>query len=306
MKKKLLIPGISGLFGLNLAFMYHDAFDVIGTVFSHSIKTDLFTTRVTDLSVKDSGKRLVDEVQPDLIINCAAVANLETSEKQPELAMRLNAELSAELAETARQMDIPYVHLSTDAVFDGKKGNYTESDPINPINMYAKTKAKGEELVEAANPDAILARINFYGWSVSGQRSLCEFHYNNLKAGQKYSGFHDLYYSPMMVADLVDTIMEMVEKELHGIYHVSVAEQLSKYDFGVLLAEKFGFDPSLIESKSWKDFHFKAERSENLTMNVSKLMNALGHPLATIDDGLTRLKAQLENGYRQRMMSLGK
>jgi dTDP-4-dehydrorhamnose reductase len=305
-KKKLLIPGISGLFGLNLALMHHDEFDVIGTVFSHSLNTELFTTIVADLSLKDSGKLLVERIRPDLIINCAAVANLETSEKQPELAMRMNAELSAELAEAARHLDIPYVHLSTDAVFDGKKGNYAESDPINPINTYAKTKAKGEELVQAANPDAILARINFYGWSLSGQRSLCEFHYNNLKSGHRYSGFHDLYYSPMMVADLVDTILEMVEKQLHGIYHVSVAQQLSKYDFGVLLAEKFGFDPSLIESKSWKDFNFKAERSENLTMDVSKLRKALGHPLPTIDDGLSKLKEQLENGYRQRMMSLGK
>jgi dTDP-4-dehydrorhamnose reductase len=304
-KKKLLIPGVSGLFGLNLAMMHHRTYDIIGTVHSHSLKTNLFKTKVVDLSVKDSGAKLVEETQPDMIINCAAIANLETSENQPELALRMNAELSAELASAAKQMGIPYVHLSTDAVFDGKKGNYSEEDAINPINAYAKTKAKGEQFVQAANPNAILARINFYGWSLSGKRSLSEFHYNNLTVRKSYSGFHDLYYSPMMVSDLVDTVLEMVENDLHGLYHVSVAEQLSKYQFGVLLAKKFGLDANLIQSKSWKEFGFKAERSENLTMDVTKLQKALGHALPTIDDGLTRLKKQLEDGYRQRMMALG-
>ena len=305
MKKKLLIPGVSGLFGLNLAMLHHADYDILGTVHSHQLGTNLFATQALDLSVEDSGKRLVEDSHPDMIINCAAIADLETSEKQPELAYRMNAELSAEMSEAANHLGIPYVHLSTDAVFDGKQGNYKETDEINPINIYARTKAKGEEMVMAANPDAILARINFYGWSLSGKRSLCEFHYNNLVAGKSYSGFHDLYYSPMMVADLVDTILEMMEKNLHGIYHVSGSEQLSKYDFGVLLAHKFDLDPNLIQSKSWKDFGFKAERSENLTMNVEKLENALGHPLATIDDGLTKLKQQLDNGYRRRLMSLG-
>ena len=305
MKKKLLIPGVSGLFGLNLALLYYEDFNIVGTVHSHQLGTNLISTQALDLSVVDSGKRLVEDSHPDMIINCAAIADLETSEKQPELALRMNAELSAEMAEAAKHLGIPYVHLSTDAVFDGKQGNYKETDEINPINTYARTKAKGEEMVRAANPDALIARINFYGWSLSGKRSLCEFHYNNLTAGKSYSGFHDLYYSPMMVADLVDTILEMVEKNLHGIYHVSGSEQLSKYEFGVLLAEKFDLDAHLIQSKSWKEFGFKAERSENLTMNIDKLEKALGHSVVTLDDGLTRLKRQLDNGYRQRLMSLG-
>ena len=155
------------------------------------------------------------------------------------------------------------------------------------------------------NPASIVARINFYGWSLSGKRSLCEFHYNHLAAGTPYTGVHDLYYSPMMVGDLVDTILEMVDKQLDGIYHVSVEESLSKYDFGVLLARKFGFDPTLVKSVSWRELGLTAVRSENLSLDVSKLRSALGHPLATIEDGLTRLKEQLENGYRQRLMSVG-
>jgi dTDP-4-dehydrorhamnose reductase len=109
----------------------------------------------------------------------------------------------------------------------------------------------------------------------------------------------------MMVADLVDTILEMVEKDLHGLYHVSVAEHLSKYDFGVLLAKKFDLNASLIETKSWREVPFRAQRSENLTMDVSKLQDAIGHLLPTIDNGLTRLKTQLQNVYRQQLLSMG-
>lgn len=303
---KILIPGISGLFGLNFAMQQRQNFDIIGTVYHHALKADLFQTITLDLSTVESGIRLVESIQPDMIINSAAVASLDLSEKHPQLAMRLNADLPKELAMAASLLDVPYVHLSTDAVFDGKQGQYSETDTINPINTYARTKARGEELVQAANPDALIARINFYGWSLSGSRSLCEFHYNNLAAGKPYTGFDDLHYTPMMVGDLIDTLLEMVALKLSGIYHVSGEESLSKYEFGVLLAEKFGFDAALVRPVSWRSLGLSAERSENLTLDVSKLRQALGHTLPTIDDGLTRLKNQLENGYRQRLMAMEK
>jgi len=113
--------------------------------------------------------------QPDALINCAAQANVDAAEKHPEHAFRVNAEAAGELAKLARAAGVPMIQISTDAVFDGMQGNYRETDTPNPLNTYAKSKLAGEQAVAQANPEAVIARVVFYGWSLTGTRSLAEF-----------------------------------------------------------------------------------------------------------------------------------
>ena len=136
--------------------------------------------------------------------------------------------------------------VSTDAVFDGQASGpngYSETDPVRPINSYAESKALGERNVLSANPDAIVARVNFFGWSISGRRSLSEFFYTNLKAGRVVSGFTDVFFSPLYVRDLSRILVRLLESSERGVFHVFGAKTLSKYDFGVEIAKAFGFNP---------------------------------------------------------------
>ena len=302
--KRLLIPGVSGLFGLNLAMMKHSSMEVFGTIHNQMLQQAPFTVYQSDLTQVGAVSRLIEDTRPDLIINCAAVASLDACEQNPDLAEQLNTQLPAEIAQKAASLSIPLIHLSTDAVFDGQKGHYAETDLPNPINHYARTKLVAEQLVAEANADAIIARINFYGWSLSGKRSLSEFFYNHLRAGESMNGFIDLFYSPMLVCDLIDVLFQMLEKNLHGLYHVSVDEALSKYEFGCRLARTFGFDEGLIEPVSWKEAVLDAVRSPDLTLDVSELKAALGAPLPTVANGLERLKQQSQDGYRRRLMAV--
>jgi len=304
MRRNVLIPGVSGLLGLNLAMIRQNVDNVVGTVLSHQLSPLYFEVHVFDLSVPGSGQDLVRRIRPDLVVNCAALASLETCEKQPELAWRLNAELPGELAESTLSLGIPFIHISTDAVFDGKNGNYSEEETTNPINTYGRSKLAGEKAVHSVNSEALIARVNFYGWSLSGTKSLCEFFYNNLRDGQQINGFIDLFYSPMMVADLIDTLFEMIDKKLHGIYHVSSDVPLSKYAFGCRLANEFGFDPALIKPISYKEIGFRTDRSLDLTLNVNKLIHDLGHPVPGVTEGLKRLHIQEQNGYATVLRSL--
>ena len=300
----MLIPGISGLLGLNLAFSDLAQWEVVGTTHSHPLAGSEFTTTNWQYDKAGDAKQLVEQVKPALVINCAAVASLDAAEQAPEFARRLHTDFPGELALACHNLGIHFVQLSTDAVFDGQKGDYTEEDRPNPINTYARTKLAGDEAVLTCNPDGLIARVNLYGWSLSGQRSLCEFFYNNLRYGNHIRGTVDLFYNPMMASDLADTLLEMVSQKLSGIYHVSTAEQISKYEFGCRLADQFGFDSSVIEKASWKDLALDAKRAPNLTLNVSRLIKALGHNLPTVDDGLTRLHKQLRNGYRDTIRKL--
>jgi dTDP-4-dehydrorhamnose reductase len=196
------------------------------------------------------------------------------------------------------------VHISTDAVFDGTKtGAYTEDDAPNPLSVYARTKRDGETAVLEANPNAIVARVNFYGWSMSGTRSLAEFFVNNLQAGKRVGGFTDVNFCPTFVGDLTDLLLAMLEKDLHGLYHTVGAECLSKYDFGVAIARRFGLDGSLIDPQSVDRSDLVARRSHNLCLSVHRLSTALGAPLPGFSTGLDRFYAQYQQGYPQKIRS---
>ncbi len=302
---RFLVTGASGLLGLNFALQTAGRHEVAGVVNRHTLEGNPFPVVKADLTQPGEIERLLDAIQPEAVINCAAVAILDICEAQPELAYRLNAVFPAELAAAARQRGIQVVHLSTDAVFDGVAGCYDENDAPNPINHYGKTKVAGEQGVLNANPDALVARVNFYGWSLRGTRSLAEWFYYQLAAGQPVNGFTDVYFCPLEVNDLVDLLLEMVERRLSGLYHVVSSECLSKYEFGVRIARQFGLDEALIAPTSWTESGLKANRSSNLRLRSDKLAGALGRPLPEQDQGLQRFCELQREGYPQRLLAMG-
>lgn len=301
---RLLVTGASGMLGANLALLAQDmGYEVLGWTNSRPLVDAPFATRTVDFNNQQSLSRAFEAAQPDALINCAAQANVDAAEKQPEVAYRINAEAAGELAKLAREAGVPMIHISTDAVFDGTQGNYKETDIPNPLNTYAKSKLAGEHAVAQANPEAAIARVVFYGWSLTGTRSLAEFFYNNLTAGKPVNGFTDMFFSPLYVGHLAKALLEMLQKRLSGIYHVYSPESLSKYDFGVRLAHEFGLDANLIRPISARDSDLLTRRSLNLSMNTDKLQAALGKPLPNQNEGLRALHADLDSGLRQKLLS---
>ena len=196
------------------------------------------------------------------------------------------------------------IHISTDAVFDGTKdGIYTEDDVPNPLGVYAQTKLDGEHNVLSANPDAIVARVNFFGWSLSGRRSLAEFFYNNLSMGQQVNGFTDVWFCTMFVGDLADTLVRMLEKGLSGLYHVVGSEALTKYEFGLKIARQFGYDQGLIRPISVEESGLPAKRSHNLRLSIHKLSTDLGLDIPGVSTGIEKFYTQFIQGYPQKMRS---
>ena len=271
---RILVTGASGLLGLNLCLHLADDHKILGTFHSRELFKPPFQTAYCDLNDGRAVEKLLRKAKPELLINCAAMANVDVCESQPEEAHRINAEMPGSLAARCKEMDIRFIHISTDAVFDGKMGDYSEEDAPNPLSVYARTKFDGERMVAIEYPDAIIARVNFYGFSLSGTRSLAEFFLNNLKAGNSVNGFVDVMFCPLYVTDLVGTLLRMAEKELKGLYHVVSPESLSKYAFGVKIAEKFRFDKNLIQPRSVTESGLLAARSPKLTLNIDKLKAA--------------------------------
>jgi len=211
----------------------------------------------------------------------------------------LNTEVPRKLAEQCRKGGARLLHVSTDAVFDGKTGGYREDDRPNPLGTYAKTKLQAEYEVAEANSDAIIARVNLFGWSLKGKRSLAEFFYNNLSAGKKVMGFTDVFFCPLLVNDIADIFLNMLKTGLSGVYHVLSRDTMSKYEFGLTIARRFSLNEGFIAPVSVKDSGLQAVRSPNLTLNVDKLNRDLGKPLPKISTGVDRFYTLYQQSYPQ-------
>ena len=301
----LLITGATGLLGLNLSLLaVHQGHRVTGLSKMRGLHGQPFRLCQVDLAEKEPALQEIAALEPDAILHCAALADLNAAEAHPELAERINSEVPGELAAFAARQGIPFLHVSTDAVFDGLKGSYDEADTPHPLSVYAHTKLAGEVAVQDANPDACIARVVFYGWSLSGERSLSEFFFNALWAGNPIKGFTDAHFSPLYVEDLAWTLLEMLDEGLSGLYHAVSPETLSKYDFGVKIARVFGLDASLIAPVRMQDLQRGAPRSLNLSLDPSRLEAALSTSLPGVDAGIGRLYRRWVDGYPEYLQHL--
>ena len=306
--KRLLVTGVSGLLGLNLAWTAGDRFHVTGVMRGERAvplpgRTP-FVTILADLTQPGEVERVVEAAQPDAIIHCAALTNVDRCEHVLEEAELANAWLPGRLAAASRRSGVKLVQISTDAVFDGLRGGYTEEDQPNPINAYARSKLQGERAVADADPDALIARVNFYGWSWQGRRSLSEWFFLNLSAGRRVYGFTDLHFCPLLVNDMTEILLRMLERDLSGIYHIVSGECLSKFVFGRLLARAFGLDENLISPASYRTAGMEAPRSSLLSLRCDKLVRALGEEMPAQEIAMQRYADLYFQGYPQALRSV--
>jgi dTDP-4-dehydrorhamnose reductase len=297
----VLVTGVSGLLGINLSLCLANEYQVFGVYHRRSLSNTPFQTLSADLSNEKELFRMLESTKPDVIINCAAMAIVDRCEENPDAAWKINAEMPGMMAKTAQRMGIQLVHISTDSVFDGIQGGYRESDTPNPLGVYARTKVEGEKRVTNEYPDALIARVNFFGSSLSGSRSLAEWFYYNLLAGKRLSGFTDVFFSPLFVDDLAEILWQMTGLGLSGLYHVVSSECLSKYEFGIRLAREFGLDEKLVSPSSWKDAGLKAARSPNLCLDTTLIRNALGQPMPGQAQGMKRFRQKMDAGFPKRL-----
>lgn len=298
---RVLVTGASGLLGSNLALHAAAQYAVVGVTNQHPLTRAPFATLQADLLAPGAVARVLDETQPDWVVHCAALADIDACERQPELAHKLNTELPGELARETARRNLRFMHISTDAVFDGSKAPYKETDAPNPLSVYAKTKRMAELAVKAAHPQWLILRPNLFGWSPNGAHSLAEFFYNTLAAGEAVNGFTDRLFTPLHVGFLSEIILELLSANAHGIYNAGSCDSLSKYDFGVMIARQFGFDEQLVRPVQAES---RAPRSADLRLNVSRLAQTLGRRLPTVAEGVARLHAELDNGHRQTVRAL--
>ncbi len=301
-----MVTGASGLLGANLVFEWsRHRPDVVALAHNHTVSIPGVKSVRCDLLDAKQTEETIRALNPGWIIHCAAATNVEWCERHADECFRINADASGMLARNARLVGSRFVYISTDSVFSGEHGDYTESDPAAPLNVYARSKLAGEQAVTQELPTSLIVRTNIYGWNMQPKESLAEWMLGRLREHATFAGFADVMFCPMLVNDLGDCLREMMASGLEGVFHVVGGEACSKYEFGYRVARVFGLDSSLVQLSSIHHSKLLAPRPPSTSLNTSKIRRALGRSMPAVDAGLKRFKALGENGFVARLKAAG-
>lgn len=218
------------------------------------------------------------------MLHCAALSRSSECEANPKLARKLNVEVTALLAELAA--DIPLFFLSTDLVFDGRTGNYDESAPVNPLSVYAETKATAEQVI-LANPRHTVLRLSLNGGaSPTGDRGFNEQMRRAWQAGQTVKLFTDEFRCPIPAEVTARAIWELAARNQPGLYHLAGSERLSRWQIGRLLAARWPQLKPRMEPGSLKEYR-GAPRAPDTSLNCAKVQKLLSFRLPGLTEWLS-------------------
>jgi dTDP-4-dehydrorhamnose reductase len=292
---RLLVTGASGLLGSNIVREASQVYDVIGVVNRNPLPLDGVDIRRADLSIIDEANKLIQDTTPDWIIHCAADTAIDELESAPERAQQANVGMTHNVARACAKTGAQFLYVSTDSVFAGDDGPYSEADIPDPRNIYAQSKLDGEAAAIEEFSEALIVRTNLFGQSVTQKRSLAEWFLSNLKEGVPVPGFVDVYFSPVYAPTLAGIFFRMLSEGKNGLYHVPGADCVSKYEFGVRLARTFGFETDLVQRAESGERDWQAQRPKRTCLEGVKLVGELDFELPALNNGLELFKMDIQN-----------
>ncbi len=235
---KIAIFGASGLLGSHAVNYFNGrGYEVVSTYNSHFL--DFRQNRSVHLDVQDlnATKAFLLDYKPNILINCTGLTSVEDCEKNEKHAQYIHVTFPREIADLTANESILNIHISTDHLWDGKKSFYTELESPNPVNVYGKTKAKGEIEVLKQNPNSMVIRSNFFGSGNSWRQSFSDWVIAKLREPNEFYGFEDLYFTPISIPLLLGFINDLISNRFSGIIHLAGSERISKYEFIIKMAK---------------------------------------------------------------------
>ena len=294
---KLFITGISGLLGLNFALQVKNRFEVSGCYLAHPVELEGVRTFRQDVTDFNSLEELLMTLNPDVIVHTAGLTNVEECELNPMAAHRIHVLATRHIAQIARALEARLVHISTDHLFSGATPWITESAPPDPLNVYARTKWESEQVAREFCQDVLIVRTNFYGWGTTVRVSFSDWIFQSLAGGRPLSMFTDVFFTPILLNDLIDVVAGLVDRQAVGVYHVAGAERLSKYSFAVQMADIFNQPRDPIHAASVNSFPFKAARPGDMSLCSKKAEKFLRIQMPDVGQGLKKLKGLEQKGW---------
>lgn len=300
-KKKILITGSNGLLGQKLVKKLYDNknFDLLATSqgANRIDSFDGFNYQTMDITSKDEVNNIVNQFKPDIIINTAAMTNVDACEDAKEKCWDINVKAVENLLEASTKNNVHLIHLSTDFVFDGENGPYKETDKPNPLSYYAESKLASEELLlnSGYGNFAIARTIIVYGIADNMSRSnVVLWAKGAIEKQAPINVVDDQFRSPTLAEDLADGCILIAEKKAKGIYHLSGKDIMSILELVHRVADFYKLDNSCITPIKTAVLNQKAARPPKTGFILDKAASELGYAPHSFEEGLAILDEQLQ------------
>ena len=292
-KKRILIIGSNGKLGLGLArrLSVNGRYEILCSGIEEKQTGPGVDYLQADITRKNSIKSLFHNFFPDVVINAAGYTNVDLCETNKELSWNINVKGTENIAISSWAIDAHMIHISTDYIFDGKEGPYTEEDVPNPISYYGRTKLASENSLRTSGTRYTILRTNvLYGSNPEdGHADFARWAAESLKKGKQISVVTDQMNNPTYIPDLVNAVINIIEMEKQGIYNIGGAELLSRYDFAVRIAEHYGLNKELIIPVTTESLKQPAPRPLKSGLIIRKAERELGFTPTPINETLDHI-----------------
>jgi dTDP-4-dehydrorhamnose reductase len=229
----------------------------------------------------------IEEENPDVIVHCAALTDLDYAEEKPEVTESVNVKGTRNIVEAAEKTNSHLIYISTDYVFEGETGSYSEEDSPDPVSWYAKTKYQGENVVRDSDIRSTILRTsvvfkedfeNFFTWAKG-----------ELEDGNKVTAITDQTCCPTFAPNLAEIIVEAAEEEIIGVYHAAGDSKVTRYESVQIMKEELGFGGEVKRSKM-EDLPWKAQRPKDSSLSLAKLKEDFETQPISISEAFKRMR----------------
>ena len=289
MDYKILLTGAEGQLGNFLFYKLNKFFNVFSSSRNGNNKSEINKLDITDSA---EVKKNINLFNPNIIINCAAMTNVDLCEQNKSLCYDVNVN---GLKNLIRNSDIntKIIHISTDYVYDGNSNLYEEKSIPNPINYYGKTKLEAENILIGSRRSYIIIRPNTL-YSLKGE-NFFTWVYNSLTNNRKINVVDDQVSNPSFVPSLASSIIDIILMDGEGLYHHGSKDNITRYDFAIAIAKKFNFNDDLIKKTNTKTLNQVASRPLCSILDCSKIENDFNIEMSYLDECLDNIYRNIHN-----------
>ena len=294
-KLKILVTGASGLVGHQLVKDLSSSSDVYSCY--NKSKPEFGNPTKMDLLNHNMISDVLLETKPDVVIHLGAMTGVDLCEKEQSNAFEINSKATKIIAEKCKELNSFLIYVSTDYVFDGFSNMYKENDTSNPISTYGKSKLDGEKMVKEFSSDWCIARTSTPFGIHPTKKSFPIWIIENLEQKNQINVLTDQITSPTYIPNLSKMLIEIAERKITGILHVSGASNMSRYDMACKIADKFNYDQSILKPATMNDMNWVAKRPKNSSLDVSMAVSILHEKPQTIEDSIELFTNAIKSKY---------
>jgi dTDP-4-dehydrorhamnose reductase len=294
-KKRIFITGSNGMLGQRAVKYFYgkENTELLACSMEPDSVNEGFDYVSCDISRRESIKKVILDFCPDFIINTAAFTNVDLSESERETAWKVNVKGVEYIAEAARILDAHLVHFSTDYIFDGKSGPYSEKSKPNPLGYYGRTKLASENALKISGAIYTIFRINVLYGVANSRPDFVRWVVKMLRDNKQIRIVTDQINNPTFIDDVLNVLNIILEYRKQGIYHIGGRDFISRYDFTRLIADHFELDKELIIPIQTEDLNQPAKRPLKSGLITIKAESELGFKPYSITESLSLMKKEL-------------